>query len=86
MPKCQTWIIVIKMKVAQEIERRGPFRPLGRDGRGSFSPLDIDTSNAIRIDKPVIIIPDGEAEQVEIIPIIGPAVLHGQNIKRRFIK
>jgi len=66
------------MKTEEEIQSKYSLVP-----KKKLSGLNIETSNAVLIDRPVLIVPDGEAERVEIIPITGPAILHGQNFERR---
>jgi len=78
MAKCQTWVIIVKLKAEEEVPSRYALVSKKR-----LSGLNIETSNAVLIDRPVLIIPDGEAEKIEIIPITGPAIIHGTNFERR---
>lgn len=80
--KAQTWVIIVKLKVAREVQKpTGPF-PFGPQKRSSHS-IKITESTPIRLDKPMLLIPNGEAESVEIIPIVEQAILHSRNFRRR---
>ena len=80
--RTQTWVIIVKFKIPKDVKKPITPFPLGPFKRRPEK-LKITGTTTVRLDKPLLIIPNGEAESVEIIPITEPAVLHSRNLRRR---
>lgn len=85
--RTQTWVIVVKLKAPQEVSpsrtafpARNPL--VSHNQRISFKSFGGEIKHIVQIKAPTIVIPDG-AENVEVIPILGPTVIHGKNFKRK---
>jgi len=83
MVEAQTWVIVIKFKRPVPVKRDTSMSPLfrPRSSRG----IEITGIRSISLDKPIIIIPEGEADKIEIFPITDPTILHGRNFRRKLL-
>lgn len=81
MPKAQTWVIIVKFKEEKEVEPR-PFSFPNRPIQGGANRVKVTESVALPVDKPLLLLPDGETDTVEIIPITSPTTIHGRNLKR----
>jgi hypothetical protein len=81
MVEAQTWVIVVKFKRPVPVKKNTSMSPLfrPRSSRG----LEITGIRSISLDKPMIIIPDGTTDTIEIFPITDPATLHGRNFRRK---
>lgn len=81
MPEAQTWLIIIKFKNPQEVKKSpiiGPFF----QRRGDISPAQIVTTEQILLDRPMLIIPEGQAKKIEVFPITDTTLIHSKNFKR----
>ena len=84
MPEAQTWIIIIKFKTPVEIQPRAPS-PFFGPRRGEIGGFKIEATQTIILDKPLIIMPNGQADKIEVFPITDQTLIHGKNF-RRFVK
>lgn len=88
MPEAETWIIIVKFKRPQPAPKR-PFNPflvprlrdMRRDHDG-IEKLQIENMQTIPLDKPIIILPNGTAEKIEVFPITDTTLIHSKNFKR----
>lgn len=81
MPEAQTWIIIIKFKRPQDIPRR-TFNPLFTPRLRNDGGVVITGMESIMLDRPMIILPNGDAEKVEIFPITDTTLIHSSRFKR----
>lgn len=81
MTGATTWVVIIKFKAEREIERRPLSPPFGRRNYTN-SGIRITDTATVMLDQPLIILPDGEAHSIEVIPITNPTLIHGKDIKR----
>lgn len=84
MPTVQTVIVIIKFKSEVDISAfRRPAPPPGLFGsRRQSLGVDITETQTIPLDKPILIIPNGAADSVEIIPVTDQTIIHAKNVKR----
>lgn len=81
MQEAQTWLIIVKFKCPQEVKKPpiiGPFF----QRRGDVKPTDIISTEHILLDRPILIMPDGQAERIEVFPITDTTLIHSKNFKR----
>lgn len=81
MPEAQTWIIIIRFKKPYDVPRR-PFNPLFTPKMRGDGGTEISGIESILLDRPMIILPDGHAEKIEIFPITDTTIVHSSNFKR----
>lgn len=83
MTTVQTVIVIIKFKSEVDVSAfRRPAPPGLFGSRRQSMGVNIMETQTIPLDRPIIIIPNGEADSVEIIPITDQTLIHGKNIKR----
>jgi len=84
MPEAQTWIIIIKFKTPIEIQPR-TSSPFFGPRRGEVCGFKIEATQTIILDKPLIILPGGQTDKIEVFPITDRTLIHGRNF-RRFVE
>jgi len=83
LPGVQTVVVIIKFKSEVDVSAFRRPAPPGMFGKRRRSMgANVTETQTILLDGPVLIIPDGKADSVEIIPITDQTLIHGKNIKR----
>lgn len=86
MPEAQTWVLIIHLKTPAEIRKPavGPFPAAGPffKKKSYADPTEIISTECIILDRPMLILPSGQADKIEVFPITDATILHGKNFKR----
>ena len=80
MPSVQTVVVIIKFK--SEVDIMHIRRPAGPFSRRQQLGVNITETQVIPLDRPLLLMPNGNADSIEVIPITDQTVIHGKDIKR----